>query len=202
MRQDEQGSWNEMNAKLRLITVCLLSLSAVISGCEPGQTSNPTLASTPAPTPTRAPTATSTVTPTTAPPPTPTPPPLECQIIKTEGQKEAGAYAFNIYALVIESFPSPSSSAPVEIEVLQVDIPGESGEADRDQGNTQELGPDWTTMIVTINDARTFTESQNSYKVHGFIIYNLAQFGAIAEYFITVSGGIFGLKSQSCSGKI
>ncbi|GEM_PF-3834154 len=190
-----------MNAKMGFRKIHILILSTLMAACGEQQSPNLTLIANSTTPPKPLPSATSTLTPTSAPSRSPTPSPLQCQIAKTEGQKEAEAYAFNIYALIIEEFPSPSASASVEIEVVQVDISGESGQVDREQAITQELGPDWTTMIVTINDTRTYTQSKNGYKFYGFIIYDMVQFGRISEYSITVSGGIFALRVRSCSGK-
>jgi len=60
-----------MNTKQRIMAICFLVMSLLISGCGAGQLSGPTL--TPTPTPTSSPTPTRTPTPTQTPTNTPTP---------------------------------------------------------------------------------------------------------------------------------
>lgn len=187
------------------IVICLFAVSLLISSCGPGQLLGPTV--TPPATSTLTPSATPTpsVTPTTTPtatiPPsatstlTPTPVLLQCTIIKTKFQE----YPFNVYALTGEFFPNAGASAP-EIEALQVDVMGETGEATRKPKLTSNLSFDYTKLILNLADTRTYSDSDRSYEIQGYIEYNLAGL-TISKYNITVSGGIFGTKSQHCQSK-
>jgi hypothetical protein len=86
-----------------------------------------------------------------------------------------------------------------QIEVLQIDITGESGQITADGQVTSELSADWLQIIVKVDDQWTYSDSKNVYKVAGEIAYDLPEVETISSYDITVSGGGFGTASQSCT---
>jgi len=77
---------------------------------------------------------------------------------------------------------------------------GETGEATQEPKLTSNLSFDYTKLILNLADTRTYSDSHRSYEIQGSIEYTLAGL-TISKYNVTVTGGIFGMKSQHCGSK-
>ena len=77
---------------------------------------------------------------------------------------------------------------------------GETGEATHKPKLASNLSFDYTKLILNLTDTRTYSDSDRSYEIEGYIEYNLAGL-TISKYNITVSGGIFGTKTQHCGSQ-
>ena len=170
-----------MHAKQRILGICILTVSLLISGCGPGQFLGPTITATPTPTltstltntptSTQTPSATPTITPSPTPTPTPTPLFMQCFIIKTDFKRLPQQLPFNVYALT----GGTVSFTGMIVAGLQVDIIGESGQAYRQlQDYTTRLGQDWTTITLDFTEIRTYTSSQNTYIIGGSIVFDIS----------------------------
>ena len=132
---------------------------------------------------------------------TPTPAPtretaaysLKCQVVSV---KLEDALPANVYALRF----APSAGA-TEVGGVRVDIAGETGDAVQ-TGQPSNDFDYYGNLYSVIDEERTYTASQHTYRIAGKISYRVSDFPnpPVAGYHITVTGGPFGTTPKTCSG--
>jgi hypothetical protein len=88
-----------------------------------------------------------------------------------------------------------SGSEEIEIDGLQVDMTCELGGASQSGDRSTQQGSD--TMTMSIDEERTYADTQRTYAIVGTITYDRSSL-SITDYDLTVTGGVFGETPQAC----
>jgi hypothetical protein len=118
---------------------------------------------------------------------TPTPAALQCITVEAHLQE---FLVVNLYTVV--------GTSEAEVEGLQVDITCELGQASQRGSRETVTDHDAGRIVVNIDEERTYADTQHSYRIVGKISYGLFAMDILADYDLTVSGGVFGDTPQTC----
>ena len=166
-----------MNGRKLLQAMGLTLVVLLLAGCSRSPT-EPTALATPTPVP-----------PTATPTPEPVACTLQCDVVRIVFGTEPNATIYSITGMVI------SGGEEIEIDGLQVDVTCELGGASQSGDRSTQAGSD--TITVRIDEERTYTDTQRTYRIVGGITYDPSSLN-ITDYDLTVTGGVFGETPQTC----
>lgn len=101
---------------------------------------------------------------------------IKCSVVKKTPKQ---TLEVNYYSITGQSV--------AEIEGLQVDVTCENGQASLKGDRVTEASG--LNLAVKLNEERTYSDSNNVYKIEGSLSYAISNMEKLASYTLTVSGG-------------
>jgi len=109
---------------------------------------------------------------------------LKCTVVKQQPKESLDVKFYSI-----------TGESTAAVEGLQLDLTCENGQAVQKGERVSEL--EGFAMVVIVNEERTYTDTNQIYKIDGSLKYDMGNVEKLGAYSFTVSGGKFS-EPQTC----